>query len=168
MDGRQKVLYALTAIRGVGRRFSHLVCKKADVSLEKRYAGLGGEGKRTEICGRCRLADARVLPTCLWWMCSAGELTPEEIDRIVAVIQNPSQFKIPEWFLNRRRDRVTGKSGQVTANMLDQQLREDIRAMYSMKLHRGLRHAWGVRVRGQMTKTTGRKGRTMGVSKKKG
>ena len=34
--------------------------------------------------------------------------------------------------------------------------------------HRGLRHYWGLRVRGQRTKTTGRKGRTVGVSKKKG
>jgi len=33
--------------------------------------------------------------------------------------------------------------------------------------HRGLRHHWGLRVRGQHTKTTGRKGRTVGVSKKK-
>uniref|UniRef100_A0A914S441 Small ribosomal subunit protein uS13 n=1 Tax=Parascaris equorum TaxID=6256 RepID=A0A914S441_PAREQ len=31
-----------------------------------------------------------------------------------------------------------------------------------------LRHYWGLRVRGQHTKTTGRKGRTVGVSKKKG
>lgn len=34
--------------------------------------------------------------------------------------------------------------------------------------HRGMRHFWGLRVRGQHTKTTGRKGRTVGVSKKKG
>ena len=33
--------------------------------------------------------------------------------------------------------------------------------------NRGLRHYWGVRVRGQHTKTTGRRGRTVGVSKKK-
>jgi hypothetical protein len=33
--------------------------------------------------------------------------------------------------------------------------------------HRGLRHYWGIRVRGQHTKTTGRRGRTVGVAKKK-
>jgi ribosomal protein S13 len=33
--------------------------------------------------------------------------------------------------------------------------------------HRGLRHYWGLRVRGQHTKTTGRRGRTVGVSKKR-
>jgi hypothetical protein len=35
--GKQKVMYALTKIKGVGRRYSNLVCKKADVDLNKRY-----------------------------------------------------------------------------------------------------------------------------------
>lgn len=30
-------MYALTKIKGVGRRYSNLVCKKADVDLTKRY-----------------------------------------------------------------------------------------------------------------------------------
>ena len=29
-------MYALTKIKGVGRRYSNLVCKKADVDLNKR------------------------------------------------------------------------------------------------------------------------------------
>ena len=29
VDGRTKVMYALTQIRGIGRRFSNVVCKKA-------------------------------------------------------------------------------------------------------------------------------------------
>ena len=37
VDGKQKVMYALTKISGVGRRYSNLVCKKADVDLNKRY-----------------------------------------------------------------------------------------------------------------------------------
>lgn len=37
-----------------------------------------------------------------WWRAndtlhSAGELKADEVDRIVAVIQNPRQFKIPVW-----------------------------------------------------------------------
>jgi small subunit ribosomal protein S18e len=31
-------MYALTKIKGVGKRYSNLVCKKADVDLGKRYA----------------------------------------------------------------------------------------------------------------------------------
>jgi small subunit ribosomal protein S18e len=36
VDGKQKVMYAITAIRGIGRRFSNLVCKKAEVDMRKR------------------------------------------------------------------------------------------------------------------------------------
>lgn len=36
VDGKRKVMYALTEIKGVGRRYSNLVCKKADVDLNKR------------------------------------------------------------------------------------------------------------------------------------
>jgi small subunit ribosomal protein S18e len=39
---------------------------------------------------------------------------------------------------------------------LDLQLRLDHERMRKMRLHRGLRHAWGFKVRGQHTKTTGR------------
>lgn len=38
VDGKQKIMYALTKIKGVGRRYSNLVCKKADVDLNKRCA----------------------------------------------------------------------------------------------------------------------------------
>ena len=37
VDGKQKIMVALTQIKGVGRRYSNLVCKKADVDLNKRY-----------------------------------------------------------------------------------------------------------------------------------
>jgi len=40
VDGKQKVMYALTKIKGVGRRYSNLVCKKADVDLNKRYGSI--------------------------------------------------------------------------------------------------------------------------------
>src|SRR6266581_6163622 len=36
VDGKRKVMYALTEIKGVGRRYSNIVCKKADVDLNKR------------------------------------------------------------------------------------------------------------------------------------
>merc|ERR1712226_581529 len=122
VDGRQKVMFALTAIKGIGRRFSNIICKKCDIDLNKR----------------------------------AGELTTDEINKVVAVISNPLQFKIPAWMLNRQRDVKDGKTSQKYANFLDQSLREDIERMKRIRLHKGLRHHWGIRVRGQHTKTTGR------------
>jgi len=37
VDGKQKIMYALTAIKGIGRRFSNICCKKAEVDLNKRW-----------------------------------------------------------------------------------------------------------------------------------
>lgn len=36
VDGTRSVQYALTAIKGVGRRFSNVVCKKAEIDLTQR------------------------------------------------------------------------------------------------------------------------------------
>lgn len=44
---------------------------------------------------------------------SAGELNSDELERIVTILQNPTQFKIPTWFLNRQKDAVDGKNSQV-------------------------------------------------------
>lgn len=56
---------------------------------------------------------------------------------------------------------------QLMSSYLDSKLREDLERMKKIRAHRGMRHYWGLRVRGQHTKTTGRRGRTVGVSKKK-
>lgn len=41
VDGKNKIMYAMTAIKGMGRRFSNLVCKKAEVDLKKRAGRFG-------------------------------------------------------------------------------------------------------------------------------
>lgn len=45
VDGKTKIMYALTSIKGIGRRFSNLCCKKAEVDMKKR-AGAWGSGSR--------------------------------------------------------------------------------------------------------------------------
>ena len=47
IDGKRKVMFALTAIKGVGRRYSNIVLKKADVDLDKRAGELSEEEVRT-------------------------------------------------------------------------------------------------------------------------
>merc|ERR1712230_123661 len=133
VDGRHKVPFAITSIKGVGRRFANMVCKKAEVNLNKR----------------------------------AGELTSEEIEKLIAVIQRPLQF-LPPWFVNRKKDIKDGKTSHVYANLLDTKMRESLERLWKVRAHRGLRHGWGLRVRGQKTRTTGRHGKTVGVARKKG
>jgi len=88
----------------------------------------------------------------------AGELTEEEMETIKTIIANPLQFNIPQWFLNNQKDHKDGKYTQVVSNNLDTKLRDNLGRMKKVRLHRGLRHYWNLRVRGQHTKTTGRKG----------
>ena len=73
---------------------------------------------------------------------SAGELTTEELERIVTIMQNPTQYKIPEWFLNRQKDIVDGKYSQLLANGLDNKLREDLERLKKIRAHRGVRHSF--------------------------
>lgn len=46
IDGKRKVTIAMTAIKGVGRRYANIVLKKADVDLTKR----AGECSEEEVC----------------------------------------------------------------------------------------------------------------------
>ena len=39
----------------------------------------------------------------------AGELSEEEVEKIITIMQNPRQYKIPNWFLNRQKDIKDGK-----------------------------------------------------------
>lgn len=86
----------------------------------------------------------------------AGDLSADEIERIVSIVSDPLKFKIPEWMVNRRRDRVDGKLYHLTSNQIPSKLRDDLEALKKMRSHRGLRHYWGLKVRGQKTGSTGR------------
>ncbi len=40
VNGKDKVMYALTKIKGIGRRFANLICKKAGIDMNKRYVSV--------------------------------------------------------------------------------------------------------------------------------
>merc|ERR1711973_955224 len=92
LEGKRNTMFAITAIKGVGRRFANIALKKADIDMSKR----------------------------------AGELSEEEVERIITIISNPRQYKIPDYFLNRQKDIKDGKTTQVLSNFLDNKLREDL------------------------------------------
>ena len=66
-----------------------------------------------------------------------------QIERIITIMQNPRQYKIPDWFMNRQKDVRDGKYSQLLANQLDHKLREDLERLKKIRAHRGLRHYWG-------------------------
>jgi small subunit ribosomal protein S13 len=95
-----------------------------------------------------------------------GFLTDIDIERLEDVVTNPARYGIPAWMLNRAKDMTTGKDLHLIGADLTLRIKTDIEDMKDIKSWRGYRHAYGLRVRGQRTKTTGRSGKAMGVKKK--
>jgi small subunit ribosomal protein S13 len=95
-----------------------------------------------------------------------GFLTDANIEKIEEIIEEPAKYGIPNWLLNRRKDAETGKDGHMLSADLVLRTKMDIDQMKEIKSWRGYRHAYGLKVRGQRTKTTGRSGKALGVKKK--
>ncbi len=95
-----------------------------------------------------------------------GDYTVKEVEKIEDAIRNPAKYNIPTWLMNRRKDRETGEDKHILSSDLDLTKQFDIRFMRKVKSYKGVRHAAGAKkVRGQSTKSTGRKG-TVATRKK--
>jgi small subunit ribosomal protein S13 len=95
-----------------------------------------------------------------------GYLTDVEVKKIEDIIEEPSKYGISVWLLNRQKDSETGKDIHRIGSDLVLQVKNDIELLKKIRSWRGFRHAYGLKVRGQRTKSTGRKGKTLGVKKK--
>ena len=112
------------------------------------------------------LADAMLRKTGISSDKRAGFLSEAEIDRLEELIKDPAKGGLPSWLLNRRKDQETGKDTHLISSDLALKTKMDIEKMKEIKSWRGYRHAYGLKVRGQRTKTTGRAGKALGVKKK--
>jgi ribosomal protein S13 len=137
LDGTKSIESGIQGIRGIGQRVGGVIAK------EFRHESGVAVGKRL------------------------GELSPEEIKKLEEVILAPEKHKIPGWALNRQKDFETGATKHLTMNDLAFSLRNDLTRMAEIKSYKGLRHMWGLPVRGQKTKSRHRgKGSVVGVMKK--
>jgi small subunit ribosomal protein S18e len=51
----------------------------------------------------------------------------------MTVVANPRQFKVPDWFLNRKKDYKDGRFSQVVSNALDMKLRDDLERLKKIR-----------------------------------
>lgn len=86
-----------------------------------------------------------------------SELAPEEIKTLEAVIQKSA---FPQWMMNSTDKHLIGGA-------IDLKKRTDINLLQKLRAYRGIRHERGLPVRGQRTRSTSRKNKTVGVIKKK-
>ena len=96
-----------------------------------------------------------------------GTLSEKEVKKIEETLKNPIKFGIPVWMLNRRKDLETGEDKHLIGGELTFVQKQDIKRMMNMKSYKGIRHMFGLPVRGQKTRSSFRKGRTVGVVRKK-
>jgi len=96
-----------------------------------------------------------------------GYITDASISKIEKALKDPITAGLPDWYVNRPRDRMSGKMLHLTGSDLDFAQRNDIDRLRRIKSWRGVRHSLGLKVRGQHTRTTGRGGVAVGVSMKK-
>jgi small subunit ribosomal protein S13 len=94
-----------------------------------------------------------------------GFLTDKELSDIEVAIKNPSRSGMPYWYVNRRKDMDTGSDQHLITSDLDFSISNDIDREKNVMSWRGYRHMFGLRVRGQCTRTTGRRGGAVGVKK---
>ncbi len=132
LQGSQPVQYALTGIKGIGRRTARIITESAGVD-----------------------------PTA-----TIGYLPDEDVSKLDETITTFEQH-LPIWMLNRRKDLGTGEDKHLLGQDISMTIREEINELKKVRAYRGIRHERGLKVRGQRTKSTGRRGSTIGVSKKK-
>ena len=132
LKGDQPVEYALTGIRGIGRRTARILTERADVDPTEKI----------------------------------GYLSDEDVQKLNENI-NDFEKNVPAWMLNRRKDPLTGDDKHLLGQDIILTIREDLNTLKKIRAYRGIRHERGLKVRGQRTKSTGRGGSTIGVSKKK-
>ena len=95
-----------------------------------------------------------------------GFLTETEINKIEEIIKEPTKYNLPTWLFNKRKNAETGKDIHLISADLVLRTKTDIDEAKAIRSWRGYRHAYGLKVRGQRTKTTGRAGKSLGVKKK--
>ena len=137
LDGNKKIARALLSIKGVSHRFA-----KIAANIIEKETGISSETK-------------------------IGLLPEVHDKKIEEILTSPNKFNVPTWMFNRRKDYVSGENKHIIMSDLDFALREDVKRMERTKSYKGVRHALGLPVRGQRTKTGFRKkGTSVGVFKK--
>lgn len=126
--------------------------------VQYALTGLPGIGRRTAIL---IARGAGVSPTAI-----LGYLPDEEVAKLDNSIEKFEDL-VPNWMLNRQRNIATGQDKHLLGTDILLTFREDINTLKKIRAYRGLRHERGLKVRGQRTKSTGRRGSTVGVSRKK-
>merc|ERR1711920_199060 len=138
MKGDEKIIYALTGIRGIGRRFASLICKKGEKDTSKR-------------AGEFTTEDLEKLKEII--------SSPKEYNIPLWFLNNQKKYKSGEYIQEVSNSKKTDEDNLIS---------ETLKRLKTIQSNRGKRHqhkSW--KVRGQHTRTTGRGKYNAGIENKK-
>ncbi|VVB73198.1 30S ribosomal protein S13 [uncultured archaeon] len=147
------------------RGIVHLIGKdvKGQVPLSAALRQVKGVGVRLSVIFADIISKELSIPKDT----PIGTLSEAQVDEVEKIVKNPLAKGVPVYLLNRRKDLETGKDVHISGSDVVFSMRNDIEREKAIYTWKGYRHAYGQKVRGQGTRTSGRKGLTMGVSKTK-
>tara|TARA_Y100000310_G_C20314345_1_gene637713 strand:- start:111 stop:632 length:522 start_codon:yes stop_codon:yes gene_type:complete len=99
----------------------------------------------------------------------SGYLKDDEVKKLDDVLNSLSNYNVPAWMLNRRKNYEDGKDSHLITGNLTFTEENDIKRMKKIRSYRGVRHGVGLPVRGQRTKSNFRRNKgkaSLGVKKK--
>ena len=138
IEGHRPIAFGLSQIRGVGRRLAQAV-----IEIARR--------EDPSIDPRMRI----------------GMLSEAQQENLVKIIKDPVAHGIPVWMVNRQKDLRTGENRHISGTDLELMMKFDIDRMKRTRSWKGIRHMYGLKVRGQRTRTTGRRGLVVGFYRAK-
>ena len=137
LNGLSPVWHALLGIKGIGQRMAVMMARVFESKTGIEY-------------------DAKL-----------GEIPDDKHKVLEDIVMHPGNYGIPSWAFNRGKDIESGKDTHLVMSELDFSLRNDLQRLREIKTYRGMRHTWGLPVRGGKTRTRARKrGVSVGVEKK--
>lgn len=138
VEGHRTLAFGLSKIRGVGRRLARVI---------------------VEIASR---TDPTIDPRM-----RTGMLTEAQQELLVNIIREPVKHGVPHWMVNRQKDLRTGENRHISGTDLELMTKLDVDRMKRTRSWKGIRHMYGLKVRGQRTRTTGRHGLVVGFYRDK-
>lgn len=137
LNGSLAIPRALTRIKGIGLRMA----KNISIVFEKE--------------------------TGIAFDAALGKISEEQEKKLEEIVLFPGKYNLPNWSFNRQKEYDSGQSLHLVGPELDFAIRQNLQRLNEIKSYRGLRHIWGLPVRGQRTRSTHRgKGGVIGVMKK--
>lgn len=127
LDGEKPLRRALLGIKGIGANFA--------VVVERVFSEKAAVDPSTPL----------------------GNVPEEKIPLLEDIIRSPLAYGIPSWAINSPKDISTGEDRHVVGVDLEVKEREILKREADTGSYRGLRRVWGLKVRGQRTKSKGRK-----------